>query len=195
MQVPAGGRRLCGCGSWLSGDDAAVPVVAPANEPVLEAAPAEEKWPKIEGDLSAIERLNDGYRRIRKELAKPKEQQQIGDLTTQAYLAYILSLEHRFNDDMKKWLAGLYEARGDLNNYGRALLALAMHHEKKPEEAKTLLRNSYLKGLHSYRKGLDEAPYGFLIPEGQGDPTRVAQLVARLARELVQERDHAILAP
>ncbi|MFO0843135.1 MAG: MoxR family ATPase [Gemmataceae bacterium] len=70
MQVPAGGRRLCGCGSWLSGDDAAVPVVAPANEPVLEAAPAEEKWPKIEGDLSAIERLNDGYRRIRKELAK-----------------------------------------------------------------------------------------------------------------------------
>src|SRR4029079_15186240 len=38
--------------------------------PVLEAAPAEEKWPKIEGDLSAIERLNDGYRRIRKELAK-----------------------------------------------------------------------------------------------------------------------------
>jgi MoxR-like ATPase len=29
-----------------------------------------EAWPRIEGDLSAIERLNDGYRRIRKEMGK-----------------------------------------------------------------------------------------------------------------------------
>lgn len=72
MQVPVGGRRLCGCGSWLSGDDTSAPTVSPVNEPapVMEAAPAEQNWPKIEGDLSAIERLNDGYRRIRKELAK-----------------------------------------------------------------------------------------------------------------------------
>src|SRR5262249_7458109 len=28
------------------------------------------RWPRIEGDLSAIERLNDGYRRIRKEIGK-----------------------------------------------------------------------------------------------------------------------------
>jgi MoxR-like ATPase len=62
VQVPAGGRRLCGCGSWLSGDD--VPVAE-----VVEAEVA-EPWPRIEGDLSAIERLNDGYRRIRKEIGK-----------------------------------------------------------------------------------------------------------------------------
>ncbi len=37
--------------------------------PTLEAAPA-EGWPRIEGDLSAIERLNSGYRRIRKEMSK-----------------------------------------------------------------------------------------------------------------------------
>ena len=72
VQVPAGGRRLCGCGSWLSGDE---PVLAEVAEPaldVLEAAPAAEPqpWPRIEGDLSAIERLNDGYRRIRKEMSK-----------------------------------------------------------------------------------------------------------------------------
>jgi uncharacterized protein YfaS (alpha-2-macroglobulin family) len=78
---------------------------------------------------------------IRKELEKPKEDQQIGDLTTQAYLAYILSLEHRFNDDAKKWLSRLYENRGELNNYGRALLALALQQEKRGEDAKTLLRN------------------------------------------------------
>ncbi len=33
MQVPAGGRRMCGCGAWLSGDDDVVATV----EPVVEA--------------------------------------------------------------------------------------------------------------------------------------------------------------
>jgi MoxR-like ATPase len=62
MQVPAGGRRLCGCGTWLSADQ--VPLAVPST-------PAEGgRRPRIEGDLSAIERLNDGYRRIRRELSK-----------------------------------------------------------------------------------------------------------------------------
>ena len=93
VQVPAGGRRLCGCGTWLSASDDD-PIPLPALEPVEEMpsaraaaasrpaatsvpayspppgpAPA-EAWPRIEGDLSAIERLNDGYRRIRKEMSK-----------------------------------------------------------------------------------------------------------------------------
>src|SRR5438132_8717138 len=63
MQVPEGGRRLCGCGTWLAADE--VPAV-------VEAEPAEpgERWPRIDSDLAAIERLNDGYRRICKEMAK-----------------------------------------------------------------------------------------------------------------------------
>jgi MoxR-like ATPase len=64
MQVPAGGRRMCGCGAWLSGDEE-LPVVEPIAEPT-----AAQPWPRIDGDLSAIERLNDGYRRIRKEMSK-----------------------------------------------------------------------------------------------------------------------------
>src|SRR5687767_12969766 len=69
VQVPEGGRRLCGCGTWLSGDGAAIlePEIIEA-EPV--EAPAGENWPRIDSDLAAIERLNDGYRRIRKELSK-----------------------------------------------------------------------------------------------------------------------------
>jgi MoxR-like ATPase len=67
VQVPEGGRRLCGCGSWLSGDEAVVPEVVEAD-PVAQVVP--ESWPRIEGDLSAIERLNDGYRRIRQEMTK-----------------------------------------------------------------------------------------------------------------------------
>ncbi len=73
MNVPLDGRRLCGCGAWLSGEEpepATVAISAQEAEDVLEAAPAEANWPRIEGDLSAIERLNDGYRRIRKEMAK-----------------------------------------------------------------------------------------------------------------------------
>ena len=33
IQVPAGGRRLCGCGTWLSGDDA--PTVSDVAEHLL----------------------------------------------------------------------------------------------------------------------------------------------------------------
>jgi MoxR-like ATPase len=63
MQVPEGGRRLCGCGAWLSGDE-------PVALELAEAEVVPESWPRIEGDLSAIERLNDGYRRIRAEMNK-----------------------------------------------------------------------------------------------------------------------------
>src|SRR5262245_65910516 len=58
VQVPVGGRRLCGCGTWLAAEE---PVDLVDAEPALDDM---NKWPRIEGDLSAIERLNDGYRRI-----------------------------------------------------------------------------------------------------------------------------------
>src|SRR5579859_5827380 len=81
VKVPAGGRRLCGCGTWLSATDPpprATAAVADAvgvetGEPAepVEATPLPgQRWPRIEGDLSAIERLNDGYRRIRREMSK-----------------------------------------------------------------------------------------------------------------------------
>jgi len=94
VQVPAGGRRLCGCGAWLSADEP-IPVVEPVEDlpeliptasskpgsPVPSGSPRMASprgepgdnppgWPRIEGDLSAIERLNDGYRRIKRELNK-----------------------------------------------------------------------------------------------------------------------------
>jgi hypothetical protein len=71
----------------------------------------------------------------------------------------------------------LWSARDNVNYNETAMLAAL---DDVAQQAKTLLHNYYLKGVHSYRKGLDEAPYGFLIPAGQGDPTRVSQLIARL---------------
>jgi MoxR-like ATPase len=69
VQVPSGGRRLCGCGTWLSATgeaDLGPPLLVEEAAP---SAPA-ENWPRIEGDLSAIERLNDGYRRLIGQVSK-----------------------------------------------------------------------------------------------------------------------------
>ena len=79
---------------------------------------------------------------IEKELKKPQDQQQIGSMQTQAYIAYILSLEQYLKqEEPKKWLETLYNSRGDLNNYGRCLLAMAMHNMEYKDRAKLLLRN------------------------------------------------------
>jgi hypothetical protein len=71
----------------------------------------------------------------------------------------------------------LWSARDNVNYNETAMLAAL---DDTAQQAKTLLHNFYLKGLHSYTRGLNEAPHGLVIPDGQGDPTRVAQLIARL---------------
>ena len=79
---------------------------------------------------------------IRRELAKPKDKQELGGLATQAYVAYILSLTNRpSNQDQVKWLDELYEKRGDQNNYGKALLALTFKLRKQDDRAALLLQN------------------------------------------------------
>ncbi len=66
VQVPEGGRRMCGCGTWLSSDDP--PLLDPVDVPVAGHGPS--GWPRIDGDLAAIERLTEGSKRIRRELSK-----------------------------------------------------------------------------------------------------------------------------
>ena len=64
--TPPEAGACAACGAWLSGDEE-LPVVEPMADDEPTAA---QPWPRIDGDLSAIERLNDGYRRIRKEMSK-----------------------------------------------------------------------------------------------------------------------------
>ncbi|HEX8871456.1 MAG TPA: M14 family zinc carboxypeptidase, partial [Candidatus Acidoferrum sp.] len=76
-----------------------------------------------------------------------------------------------------------WSARDNLNyTETAALMAL----DYSAANSRQLLRNFYNKGLHSYRSGLEQAPYAFLIPEDQGDPLRVAQLVARLMDQHIE---------
>jgi hypothetical protein len=83
-----------------------------------------------------------------------------------------------------------WSARDNVNYNETALLAAL---DDTAQQSKVLLRNYYLKGLHSYQRGMDEAPFGFLIPDGQGDPTRVAQMVARLLSQGIEV--HRATAP
>jgi hypothetical protein len=76
-----------------------------------------------------------------------------------------------------------WSARDNVNyNETAALAAL----DSAATNSHVLLRNFYNKSLHSYRKGLEEAPYAFLIPADQGDPSRVAQLVTRLMGQHIE---------
>lgn len=70
-----------------------------------------------------------------------------------------------------------WSARDNVNYNETGMLAAL---DETAQQSKRLLKNYYLKGLHSYRRGLDQPPYAYLIPERQGDPVRVGQLVSRL---------------
>ena len=76
-----------------------------------------------------------------------------------------------------------WSARDNVNYNETAMLAAL---DETARQSKSLLRNFYLKALHSWRKGLEQPPYAFLIPDGQGDPVRVAQLVARLLAQGIE---------
>jgi hypothetical protein len=53
-------------------------------------------------------------------------------------------------------------------------------------EAQEMLHNFYKKSWNSWQKGLTQAPYAFVIPEDQGDPARVAQMVGRLMGQHIE---------
>jgi hypothetical protein len=76
-----------------------------------------------------------------------------------------------------------WSARDNVNYNETAMLAAL---DETAQQAKRLLRNYYLKGLHSYQRGLTQPPFGFVIPERQGDPARVAALIARLLSEGIE---------
>ena len=93
-------------------------------------------------------------------------------------------------DTTKEWWRPLpaprsfsWSARDNVNYNETGMLAAL---DYTATNAKPLLRDFYLKGQHSYEKGLTEPPYAFVIPADQGDPERVAQLVTRLLSQHIE---------
>ena len=76
-----------------------------------------------------------------------------------------------------------WSARDNLNYQETgALVAL----DDAATHAKDMLRNFYEKSWDSWQKGLTQPPYAFLIPQDQGDPARVAAMVARLMGQHIE---------
>lgn len=77
----------------------------------------------------------------------------------------------------------LWSARDNVNYQETAALISLDYVAQNP---KRYLQSFYEKGVHSYQKGLNEAPYAFLIPDDQGDRLRVAQMVALLLKQHIE---------
>ena len=76
-----------------------------------------------------------------------------------------------------------WSARDNLNYQETgALIAL----DDAAVHSNSMLRNFYKKSWDSWQKGLTEPPFAFLIPEDQGDPARVAHMVARLMGQHIE---------
>ncbi len=84
----------------------------------------------------------------------------------------------------------LWSARDNLNYNETGMLAAL---DQFASHASDYLANFHRKSLNSYRAGLEHAPYAFLIPDGQGDPARVAALVGRLLAQHIEV--HRATAP
>jgi hypothetical protein len=76
-----------------------------------------------------------------------------------------------------------WSARDNLNYQETGALAILDYAARNSKE---MLRNFYRKGWDSWRKGLDQPPYAFVIPEDQGDRTRAAQMVGRLLAQHIE---------
>jgi Zinc carboxypeptidase len=76
-----------------------------------------------------------------------------------------------------------WSSRDNLNYQETGSLAILDYAARNSKE---MLRNFYRKGWDSWRKGLDQPPYAFVIPEDQGDRTRVAQMVGRLLAQHIE---------
>ena len=76
-----------------------------------------------------------------------------------------------------------WSSRDNLNYQETGSLAILDYAARNSKE---MLRNFYRKGWDSWRKGLDQPPFAFVIAEDQGDRTRVAQMVGRLLAQHIE---------
>ena len=76
-----------------------------------------------------------------------------------------------------------WSLRNNTNYMQTGCLAILDHSAKNARE---MLRGFYQKGYNSWQKGINEEPYAFAIPADQGDPRRVAEMVAVLSGHRIE---------
>ena len=76
-----------------------------------------------------------------------------------------------------------WSLRNNTNYMQTGALAILDYSAKN---APDMLRGFYHKGYNSWQKGINEKPYAFVIPADQGDPRRVAEMVAVLTGHRIE---------
>ena len=76
-----------------------------------------------------------------------------------------------------------WSARDNLNYQETGALAAL---DETARRSKEMVRNFYRKAWDSWQKGLTQPPCALLIPEDQGDPARVAQMIGRLVGQRIE---------
>jgi len=99
--------------------------------------------------------------------------------------------EIRPDEATREWWRPLPPATGDVVwgardnlNYQETGVLAALDYSAR--NSKELLRNFYKKGWDSWQKGVNEAPYAYLIPADQGDPARVAAMIRILLGQHIE---------
>ncbi len=76
-----------------------------------------------------------------------------------------------------------WSARDNLNYQETGALSAL---DDAAQHSKEMLRNFYRKSWNSWQKGLTQPPFAFLIPQDQGDPARVQQMIGRLMSQHIE---------
>lgn len=76
-----------------------------------------------------------------------------------------------------------WSLRDDVNYQETAALSIL---DWSARHAKEMLWDFYQTGYNSWRKGVDEAPFAYLVPADQADRLRVAQMINRLRNQHIE---------
>ncbi len=76
-----------------------------------------------------------------------------------------------------------WSMRNNVNYQQTGCLAILDYAAKHAQE---MLRNFYRTGFESWRSGVEETPYAFVVPAEQGDRLRVAEMINRLLSQKIE---------
>jgi hypothetical protein len=96
-----------------------------------------------------------------------------GDITREWYRPWPPEKEFRWS------------MRDNVNYQQTALLSIL---DWSARHADDLLRDFYRTGYNSWQKGLTQKPYAYIVPAGQPDRLRVAQMINRLRNQRIEVR-------
>lgn len=104
------------------------------------------------------------------------------DLSEQRYAGDLVTSKEWYRPDPATPLVN-WSSRNNINYMQAGVLASLTY---TADNGKTLLQNFYQKGLNNLKKGLNDKPRAFVIPDKQNDPAMTAYLVNQLRGQQIE---------